>query len=316
MNEQTAAPAHGTLSAPVERRVSTVAGHRLCSSCGFTLLGQPILREPHYAMLIIRCPECGAIAAVQEYPALGRWAARWAALLAAIWLVTLVGATLASAGILFGMSEGMLDAATTLYAEEIARAHDLWYKALPDPKASPVAAYMPAGAIVAPGAFSWIDAAWWKSVDKPAFLRAHGGWFGAMDPAAYWFAWWVVLAGLVIGIFWSVALLAARRTRAMLIAAAIVPLAASFCWLAHQGEAMPWVSGINLAANAAEAQFVPCTASLALAIGALSIAAGIWIGRPLVRLAVRTLLPPPMRLPLAGLWITDGLAPPPIRHRS
>ena len=60
-----------------EERVSVTYGDRLCTHCHYNLIGQPVLREPYYSMLIVRCPECGTVAAMQEYPQLGRWANRW-----------------------------------------------------------------------------------------------------------------------------------------------------------------------------------------------------------------------------------------------
>jgi hypothetical protein len=304
VSEQRETP--GTLH---ERRVSTVAGHRLCASCGFALLGQPILREPHYEMLIIRCPECGTVAAVQEYPALGRWAGRWAALLAALWLFVLVVAVFASAGLLFGMSQGMLEEGSRGYAEEIARAHDQWYRALPDPKNSPVTQYMPTQSAVS--AYSWVDSSWWEGVDKAAFLEAQGGGFGAIDPRAMWFLGWVALAGVVVGVFWSVALLGQRRSRAIVLVILVVALAAGFAWMANATSDYSWMGGgVTYAAWAARAQLAPYVEAIALLAGAVAAAAGIWFGRPLARLAVRTLLPPHLRPSLHVLWLADGLTPP------
>lgn len=86
--------------APRDPVVSTVVGDRCCTSCGFNLIGSPIVRESHYSMLIIRCPECGTCAAVQEYPLLGRWARRCTALMAATLLLVLLGVAAASVGLI------------------------------------------------------------------------------------------------------------------------------------------------------------------------------------------------------------------------
>lgn len=304
-------PPAPALTTPPEQRVSTVAGHRLCASCGFALLGQPIVREPHYNMLIIRCPECGVVAAVQEYPALGRWAGRWAALLAALWLFALVVAVFASAGTLFGFGQGMVEMGSTTYAEAISLAHDEWYRALPDPKTSAVTQYMPAQGTALPSAYSWIDSTWWDGLDQAAFLRAHGGGFGAIDPDAMWFIGWVVVAGLVIGVFWSVALLGQRRKRAMLVVLVLVALAAGFSYMMHATNSYTWMGpGITYASWVARGELAPYIETIALATGALAAVAGVWLGRPLARLAVRTLLPPHLRPPLHALWLSDGLTPP------
>lgn len=90
-----------------DQRVSTLVGDRLCVTCGFNLTSQTVVREPHYRMLIVRCPECATIASLQEFPLLGRWAARWGALLAALWLLVMILFTLGTAGAIFGISLGV-----------------------------------------------------------------------------------------------------------------------------------------------------------------------------------------------------------------
>ena len=82
-----------------EQHVSVIVGDRLCVHCGYNLTGQNIYREPHYDLLIARCPECGSVASVLEYPVLGRWANRWAAVIAALWVVVLLAVWLGSAGV-------------------------------------------------------------------------------------------------------------------------------------------------------------------------------------------------------------------------
>ena len=62
----------------IEERVSALDGDRLCTNCHYNLIGQPVLREPYYQMFIVRCPECATVAALQEFPPLGRWSHRWA----------------------------------------------------------------------------------------------------------------------------------------------------------------------------------------------------------------------------------------------
>src|SRR4051812_32614115 len=92
-------------AAPAGRRGSTVVGDRLCIRCGVNLVGQPIVREPVYGMFLIRCPECSTAASLQEYPLLGRWAGRLAALIAALWLLFVVATLLATTGIIGGLSD-------------------------------------------------------------------------------------------------------------------------------------------------------------------------------------------------------------------
>jgi hypothetical protein len=98
-----------------EQRVSTVTGDRLCTTCSYNLVGQMVLREPHYGLLIVRCPECGTVASVQEYPLLGRWANRWGAVLAALYFIFLLGMWPASSGTIAGMAVGIAEEATYSY---------------------------------------------------------------------------------------------------------------------------------------------------------------------------------------------------------
>lgn len=84
------------------REISAIAGDRTCLGCGFNLTGQPIVREETYNLLIARCPECGTVAPLQEYPALGKWAGRFAAVLAAAVTLVLIGVILIGSLALYG----------------------------------------------------------------------------------------------------------------------------------------------------------------------------------------------------------------------
>jgi hypothetical protein len=102
-NEHQSAATHEARPMPAERRVSVLVGDRFCATCGFNLVGQTVVREPHYNMLMVRCPECGTPAAMQEYPLLGRWANRWARVLAVAMILFMtmftIGASLACWGV-------------------------------------------------------------------------------------------------------------------------------------------------------------------------------------------------------------------------
>ncbi|HED53526.1 MAG TPA: hypothetical protein ENJ00_04925, partial [Phycisphaerales bacterium] len=57
---------------PTQERAgdSVVLGDRLCVACAYNLRGQPVYRESEYGLYLVRCPECGTPAAIQEYPML------------------------------------------------------------------------------------------------------------------------------------------------------------------------------------------------------------------------------------------------------
>lgn len=111
-----------------DERVSTLVGDRLCIGCGFNFAGQPVVREPHYRMLIVRCPECGTVASLQEFPVLGKWALRWGSIIAAAWLLAMLLLMLGTAGAIFGMSVGVSTAASSPLTEYLSKEHSGWSK--------------------------------------------------------------------------------------------------------------------------------------------------------------------------------------------
>ncbi|MCW5767408.1 MAG: hypothetical protein KIT19_01890 [Phycisphaeraceae bacterium] len=114
--------------AGVDERVSVLVGDRLCVSCGFNLAGQSVVREPHYRMLIVRCPECATAASLQEYPVLGKWANRWGGVLAAGMILLTLLLALGTAGTIFGMSYAVSRVASKPLTDLIAKEHSAWAK--------------------------------------------------------------------------------------------------------------------------------------------------------------------------------------------
>jgi hypothetical protein len=108
-----------------ERRVSVLTADRMCTTCGYNLVGQVVVRERHYGMLIVRCPECAAVASVQEYPLLGRWAGRWGAILATLWFILLLGMWPATSAIVLGWT-----AVAAVAAEDSARPYGQYLRTL------------------------------------------------------------------------------------------------------------------------------------------------------------------------------------------
>lgn len=112
----------GAPSAAPER-VAIVSGDRVCVSCGFNLHGQHVVREEHYAMLMIRCPECGQVASLHEYPVLGAWARRLGMVLAALWFFVMLVAVAATIGALTGGAFIVSQAAVSGVTRDIASEH-------------------------------------------------------------------------------------------------------------------------------------------------------------------------------------------------
>ena len=107
----------GVSGAAEEVRISVVTGDRLCARCAYNLTGQLVTREPHYGLLIVRCPECATVASIQEYPLLGRWANRWGAVLAVVCLIFLLGMWLASSAATFGWTLGTAEGGSRRYGD-------------------------------------------------------------------------------------------------------------------------------------------------------------------------------------------------------
>jgi len=302
---------------------------RPCTGCGYNLIGQPIVRDMAYDLLLVRCPECGAAAALLEYPLLGRWSARWARALAAAWLLAMAAMLLLTVAALTGLASWIGTEMATR-AQDTARAMFMaWWQEQEAAKATAAAA-APGGAAVAPAAMGNIwslpaaevqtsVASWWSlqgGVD--GFAAARGGWVNLIS-------WWGVASALVYAVFlclilgavWAILTIGVPRRRlwavwlllllafsvgfglflmqALSAAQSMPPLLAS--WHFELGRFAIW----RLQMPATFAASVPLLAALAV---------GLAIGRWLLRLLVVVLLPPRLRWGLAFLWTADGLKPP------
>ncbi len=275
-----------------EPRISTLLADRPCSTCCFNLVGQSIVRERHYAMLIVRCPECGTVASLQEYPLLGRWANRWAALAAALWFLLATALTFGIAGIIFGFTMGTMQTTVQPLATLISKKHD---------------EHQMSTGVAANQYNSWYitDTAWWDTVDKAALIKEAGGWSGAIQ-------WWGLLIWVIafsilvpLSAAWSIAAAHRRGWKLLLTFLPILLIAAAF-WSSSNLVAGPYVSVHDLAGRTAAPVLLPICAALAI----LALLIGALFGRPLARCMVTLWLPPRLRVPLSFLWICDGKNPP------
>jgi hypothetical protein len=289
-------PAAPSENAP--RRIGTLEGDRLCARCGYNLTGQPIFREAHYELLIARCPECGAVASLQEYPLLGRWAGRWAAVAAALWFLFILAIAMATAGTYMGLAAATGEQASHGFGEYVQQ------RFLAD-----------MGKDMSQG-YDYQEFMTWR--DRQHFdllLVDAGGFLRAMDRRALWL--WIPLGllALVGGVVWAVILVARRRRGMLICALAIMVLTGALCvfpvaeWLNDEryGYYPGWFGRSRIA---------PQVLGLSLVFTFAVFVAGMMIGRPIVRLMIRTLLPPRLRSALAILWICDDLPPPSARQRG
>lgn len=292
----------------MEKRVSTIVGDRLCTNCGYNLTGQPIVRESHYDMLMVRCPECGTVASVQEYPLLGRWAGRMAMLVAAIWFAATSVFVLATSGLIFGSGIGFADQASRPFALIIAQLHQDWLEQQ-DPNS--VAQQLQWQISQQVHIYATLDSTWLSNNDGAALLAQSGGWWSAATWPGIGTWGWMCACAFFDGCFWAVLLAHLRRPWLMLFGLLPVGIAVTFAALYYStdGTSMS-VWGWTTAQEVASEQLGMIYYGLAIGVMLIPLYLGLMYGRAIIRLLIRLLLPPRLRNSLALLWIVDGLSPP------
>lgn len=304
-------------------RARFITGDRLCMGCGYNLVGQSIAREPHYALLIARCPECGVVAAVQEYPLLGRWAHRWGMVLAALWVVLIVAGWIATGGMVMGLSLAAGEEASRPYSSFIQAVFSAVESQAVNQAAPPgvtpntgvadtatvetIVIQRSGGAqqVTTLGGFLGGSGFrnWWKSQDPSALLRQAGGWRIGITPEFILMWFFGGLAVLMVGWFWSILLLQLTRRGLLLWAGTVIVLAIGFALIpvtefVFVEPHWAWIAGRN--------QLTPPFLGASMVVFAGVLVAGVMTGRSVARLLVRLFLPPRMRHALAGLWTCDG----------
>jgi hypothetical protein len=255
---------------------------RLCGRCFHQLDGQLTRRDPRLGLTIVRCPECGLVAAVTEQPVSSRWARRFAAMGAALlMLVTVVaflGNVAALAGVLHVVAhESAATFVTPLRAALQAETAD-WN---PDDK----------GRI--------------RFVEDAAFREAVGS-----DPTTLALAWneflfpmsLPILFGSIVGAtFWTTLTLHRRIWTSLGLVLVVLGLAWTFARLPFNMEWAGRTNGIGFY-HLASAAFGPTWLLRAWLVSlAVSIAA-VFAARLLVPLLVRIVLPPKLVAGLASVW--------------
>lgn len=279
-----------------EERVSVMYGDRLCTTCHYNLIGQPVLREGHYNLLVVRCPECATMASLQEYPQLGRWENRWAIFLSGVWIILLLAFAAGGLGMTFGMSGGFTGETVYHFQDELRSHWETWHKAAyPDVS---------------------ITSRWrnpddfdeWMKLHPPSTMLAELGGAKKMlaRPELLLYTFPIFAAG-VMGIFWSVALLHRRRLTMLGASIGLLLIAGGLFGTAWWQIAQ---QSINSFDEIAWIQLgMPLMATVLLICWGL-FTFMLMFGRSIARRLVRVLLPPGLRRPLSVLWLADGLTPP------
>ena len=305
-----------------DERLGTILTDRVCTKCYFNLAGQPVVREKHYGLVVARCPECGTITAIQEYPHLTRWTRRFMAIVAMGWFVFLLFAMLISGAAVHSSGLELSQIAAEPGAVKLAEAHLAFQQAraaLPGPQLQTTAqsnwwVSQPASA------WSSIEQAFLDENPPERYFELAGGWSGVWNLRMF-VSWAIAALGAVlVGICWAVALPHAKRWKRLLVVIPILGLATVF--VLYRGSngtsnspwgGWNWNSGWQYATWAIQKRLYLPIALISVASMAVPLVLGVYIGRRVARLAVRMLVPPRLREPLYFLWFCDGFDPPRVR---
>ncbi len=316
-----------------------IRADRACIGCGFNLFGQSVSKEDHYGLAICRCPECGTVAALQSYPAMSHWVNRFRAIIASIWITTLIAAFLAHTMAITGMAQGASNLAGQQMSEYIGEAHYLWEKAKeeaaqaanPTPAAqtttTPTIPGLPAGTTVvtnngtttingvvvaqsstttSPNQYrwTWLDSEWIdKHLDQT--IASRGGLVKNISNEFLVMFIPGAIVSILIGIYWSITLLNGSRKRALL-----VPLIASVIAIALSIAFSVVDTGTVFASSLTQDLYSRIVGPFFITVLFLLSALGIFIGRMIARWVVLMALPPRSRVPMSILWTADGKALP------
>ena len=309
-------PARATVpeNAGPDVRVSTLLGSRVCTKCGFDLCGQPVMREAKYGMLMVRCPECGMVAALLEYPAEDALARQ----------VDGVSDGAVAAGVAARGPYQRRDLKTRggrppLAACRIPRIcrrdcygvrHPYEVPAADDARLALLHRAWQPGSV--PTADSWVDTVWWEGVADKTLAQQGGRWRAIRWPSLVTVIYELPVT-IAIGVLWSVAAaLHVKRCRRLLLLRAGAHRPGALCWrmldFGRMAECSlaPTARRTSLPSNR---RAFPLRLSAMVVLMGEELWLGMWIGRPLARLAVRTFLHPRLWGSLSLLWIEEGSGP-------
>jgi len=326
MTDLPAEPTHAAPN-PSDERVGVIEGDRVCVQCGFNLLGQAVIRERHYQALIVRCPECSAVAALHEYPLLGRWAKRLALLLAAAWLAVIIAGIALYSVTFYGLGVSTVQSGSVELGEVIGDHYIEWQQEMierhrDDPSApaalmqyphlSQMLTQVQAGQNIYYGS-GYVDPIWLEEQDEQSFLRESGGLAGAVVSARL--IEWIFfgLIAFAMGSAMAIALLHQPPWRVAAIA--LLPITTgAIVMLYFTPEPNPWGTSAYWTMFVAQRMLWIRLGLVAMTFYLTCTWVGIFAGRPLARAVIRGAIPPRLRAPLTVLWTSKGLPPPRTRQ--
>ena len=275
--------AHGAPPDAAPTAVSTVMSDRVCVSCGYNLIGQSVVREPHYGMLITRCPECGVYAGLQEFPLTGIWARRLGFAFAAIVMILMLCALPATSVTLFGIGSGLTELRSSRVSDQL-QAQFMEDNQAPD------------GTVLNQQQFQY--AQWYASLEPVQHVAIAEPW---APPTPLEFAMLVLamLAAAAAGLVWA-ALLTGRSAVARLIwwmlITSLLGIAVATSIIGHGvtlsgTNATAYITPWNTSASLVTPRILPLvTGATALILLTIMLA-----GDRLILLTIRLLLPPRMQ---------------------
>ena len=291
---------HRNSATPAEKPLGTLGGDRLCATCTYNLIGQSITREPHYGMLIVRCPECATPAPLTEYPRFSTWANRWRLLLAGLWLLVMLG--------LLALTVTALSVALYIISEEAAHPAARYLAEHQLQWAQNEGVYDPNQTWrYNVGGWTSVDSNWRNATDVRQLLAE-------FESPAFFFepqVWSIfIIIGMWLfgfGVIWSVVMPHLRRRWLPIAGLMLVGIALGVTKFIQMMEVN--TGFISMTTLVIEIQgfryYLMISAVLAVFLISSMVA-----GRSIARLAVRGLLPPRLCSTFAPLWTVDGLAPP------
>jgi hypothetical protein len=309
------APGASDSPSPLPVQLGQIAGDRLCTTCGFNLFGQSIVREPHYGVAMVRCPECSAAAALSEYPSLGHWSGRLTAITVALYSLGLLGLLGLTVVVIGAMSKGASYQSASVVAREIAQAHIAYQKSR-DPVSAGGAPAPPFVYTSTLGGYEWdtIELAWWNTQAIGTFVERAGGPWRSYLRRAVEISLLISPPIFALGVVWSVVFHHLHRRWLVVFAAGVVAFGAAFRFFIDSLDSDPYAP-IASALDLAEKSLSRHTTPLAFLVLLALLLTALLVGRPIVRGLIRVLLHPRHRGVFGFLWSCDGLAMPGTRPR-
>ncbi|MBI1190012.1 MAG: hypothetical protein GC200_04940 [Tepidisphaera sp.] len=283
------------------RRVGHVDGDRACHACGFNLRGQVVVREPHYQMIMVQCPECGTPSPLLEYPRVGSWITRLHIFLLMLLFSLLIAGFIFTGFLAWRSSYQSMSAVVEPLANLIANDYIEYAK----PRAATAGTNAWWGQ-QAPSPWTVVELPWWdkykhtqsgqpqRSLLQPLGSRAFASWLNEC----------LVLLPLCALI--ACALPSWKRRRLLL-----VPLIGMLVAITLAVSWKYYVFGPRvgyLDATAAALEIAPWwVIALPLTVSGVIMLLGTLLGRPAGRRLVTFLLPPRQWASFGFLWAADGL---------